>query len=215
MTMTPLKSSHGLTLLEVIIALAVAAILAMAGAPSFDNYIRNNGVYADRKLLNTALMGARYEAVARNKTVSMCSSSTGTDCSGTWSQGWIVFLDDGDGGGTARDGEHNGSERILNAFVYQGSNIFTMVDVAESESLSYLSFNEYGRPAVGGEQINRPILIQICDSKLQDNYARGLMLIGSGRLIQTIDSDGNGIHESRFANGANTLSLTSDLSCSS
>ncbi|WP_052691767.1 GspH/FimT family pseudopilin [Teredinibacter purpureus] len=205
---------HGFTLLDLITAMAITAILVTVAVPSFDSYVRKNAVFSDRKMINSALMSARYEAVARNKTVSICPSGTGENCDGDWNEGWIVFQDDGaDHSGTARDGVRNGDEEVVLASIYDGSNSFSILDVSTESSLDYLSFNEYGRPSVEGEQVNRPILIQICGAKKVASFARGLMLIGTGRVLQTIDSDGDGVHESRFANASNTLSSTSDLSC--
>jgi|GEM_PF-97441 len=207
------RQSYGMTMLDLVVTMAIAAILVAVAVPSFDSYIRQNAVFSDRKLLNSTLMSARYEAVARNKTVSLCPSADGESCSNDWSDGWIVFLDDGEGSGTARDGVHNGDELIVGASIYEGDGHFSVVDVSENSALTYLSFNEFGRPAVGGRQVSRPILIQICDSNNDDIFARGLMLIGTGRVIQTIDANGDGIHESRFADSLNTLSSTANLSC--
>jgi len=214
--MKPGFSTHlgGFTMLDLVVSMAIMAILVSVAAPSFDGYIRKNAVFSDRKLMNSALMSARYEAVARNKTITLCSTSTGTDCSGTWDDGWLIFLDDGTDGGTARDGDHNGDEPIIQASLYEGKNHFSVTDVSDNSALSYLSFNEYGRPAVDGNQVNRPILIQVCDRKNEDIYARGLMLIGTGRVLQTSDGDGDGIHESRFADSRNAISFSSALSCS-
>jgi type IV fimbrial biogenesis protein FimT len=41
---------------------------------------------------------ARSEAIRRGAPVAVCHSGDGTTCSGTWSDGWIVFVDaNGDG----------------------------------------------------------------------------------------------------------------------
>ena len=52
---------------------------------------------------------ARSEAVTRNTRVSICNSNNGTDCGGTWSDGWIVFSD----AGTA--GSIDGTDEVLRA----------------------------------------------------------------------------------------------------
>lgn len=208
-----MKNCRGMTILDLVATMAIAAILVTAAAPSFDRYMRNNAVYADRKNLNTAVMSARYEAVARNKTVTMCPSLAGEDCGGDWSDGWIIFQDDGAGGGTARDGIRNGGEPVIHAFLYHGTNLFTVFNPSDNSAVDFLSFNEYGRPAVDGTVTSRPVVIQVCDSNHDSHYARGLMLISTGRLLQTVDSDGDGVHESRFADGSNTISINTPLSC--
>ncbi len=214
MVAAPVRNSQGWTMLDLIVSMGIAAILTMIAAPNFDHYRRSNEVYSDRKNINSAIMAARYEAVARNKTVTICPSKNTTSCSSDWKDGWLVFQDDGAGSGTARDGLLNGDESILKAVTYHGNSNFSVIDITDADNqLVYLSFNEYGRPAVSGKQTNRPVLVTVCDGSNDAKYARGLMLIGTGRVLQTVDSNSDGIHESRFSDGTRSLSFNSPLSC--
>jgi len=216
--MIPGQNQHcrGMTMLDLLVSMGIAAILALVAAPNYDNYIRSNEVFADRKNFNTAIMAARYESVARSKTITLCASSDSSNCGTNWDDGWIIFQDDGAGsGGAPKDGVRNGDEAIVKATIYRGKNAFSMVDVTDTSTpLTYLSFNAYGRPTVDGKAVNRPILLTICDPKKEDKFARGLMLIGSGRVMQTTDSNNDGIHESRFVDGNRTISQSANLSCS-
>ena len=209
------KKNAGFTLLELLVAMAMLAILAGVAAPSFSSYLRTNGIFSHRQDINSAMMVARTEAVNRNRTMTICSSATGTDCSGDWESGWIVFQDDGTGsGGVARDGIHNGDEEIINAYVYQGSNQIAVTNADDNSAIDFLSFNEQGRSAINGQQTNRRVLITICDRENDESLARGLLLIGTGRLIRTRDNDNDGVHESRFSDGDGNLAVDSSLSCS-
>lgn len=70
---------------------AVAALLLGLAVPSFrDIAIRNQLANSSNDVISTVIY-ARSEAVRRGSTISICSSSNGTGCGGTWSDGWIVF----------------------------------------------------------------------------------------------------------------------------
>lgn len=92
-----MKQQSGFTLVELMITLALVAILATIGVPSFMNFIVNNRLAAQTNELVSALNLARSEAIKRNTRVTVCRSNNGTGCGGTWNNGWIVFVD----GGTA------------------------------------------------------------------------------------------------------------------
>lgn len=84
------KNQRGFTLIELMVTIAVLAIVVSIAAPSFTNMIRNNQSVALGEELVTALNYARAEAVKRGARVSVCASSNGTSCTGNWTQGWIV-----------------------------------------------------------------------------------------------------------------------------
>ncbi len=94
------RSLRGVTLIEVMITVAILAILAAIAAPSFrDMIVRNRLASASNDLL-LSLQTARSEAIRLNSSVTVCRSANGVDCAaaGGWEQGWIAFHDrDGDG----------------------------------------------------------------------------------------------------------------------
>ncbi len=90
--------SSGLTAIELMITLAVFAIMASLAAPPMQNLITN---YRERTAINQ-LTGyvrlARSEAITRSAYVSLCGSSDGKRCDGDLKEGWLVFQDaNGDG----------------------------------------------------------------------------------------------------------------------
>ena len=91
---TPMPRSGGFTLVELMIASAVLAILGSLAVPVFTGLLydstRSNAVNA---FVHTVFL-ARSEAMNRGETVSICKSSDGNSCNNTasdWNTGWIAF----------------------------------------------------------------------------------------------------------------------------
>jgi len=91
--------SAGFTLLELIITIALLAIVLGLGVPSMLAAIQNTRITAQANELVTAFQLARSEAIKRGQPVSICGSNTAggavapTCSNDAWSQGWIVFVD--------------------------------------------------------------------------------------------------------------------------
>jgi len=90
-----LNRDYGFTLIELMITLAVAAIVLGIAIPSFNSTVLNNRSLALGGELASAINFARAEAVKRSTRVSICPSSNGEVCLGAndWAKGWIVFTD--------------------------------------------------------------------------------------------------------------------------
>lgn len=89
-------SQKGFTLVELLITISVAAILAALAAPSFKGFVAKQGVSSASNEIFSALNLARMEAVKRNRHVLVCpSNSAGTGCltGNIWTQGWLVCVD--------------------------------------------------------------------------------------------------------------------------
>jgi type IV fimbrial biogenesis protein FimT len=96
---TKRPTQRGFTLLELIIAIAIAAILITLAVPSFTTFLNSNRVTSQANELLASLQVARMEAIRRNARVIVCASNnaetspTPTCSAGnTWS-GWVVFSD--------------------------------------------------------------------------------------------------------------------------
>ncbi len=86
--------SAGFTLIELMLALTILAILLGVAGPSFLEAQRNVVISGQANDLHADLALARSEAVKRNQAVMLCASSNQTTCGGlTWAQGWMVFAD--------------------------------------------------------------------------------------------------------------------------
>lgn len=87
------NSLRGFTLVELLITMSVLAIVLAVAAPSFRTQIISSRTSAAAEEFSIALNYARSQAVRTVKRVSICASSTGTSCTGNWSDGYIVFED--------------------------------------------------------------------------------------------------------------------------
>lgn len=95
------KHSTGFSLIELMIGLAIAAIVLTLGVPSFSNMIENNQLTTRTNEFMTALTIARSEAVKRGVPVTVCKSTNGADCDDAaagYEAGWVVFVDDDNDG---------------------------------------------------------------------------------------------------------------------
>jgi type IV fimbrial biogenesis protein FimT len=89
------KRQRGFTLTEMMVVIAIVAILMSIGVPSY-KYISNsyrmageiNGLLGDAQF-------ARSEAIKEGQQIVLCTSTTNATCAGvtTWQVGWIVCVD--------------------------------------------------------------------------------------------------------------------------
>jgi type IV fimbrial biogenesis protein FimT len=93
--MDRMSTSRAFTLIEMMIALVVLAVIVSLGAPLMQNLLHSNRLRGETSRLLGAINLARSEAIMRNVPVSLCPSAMATtgrpECSGTYAGGWIVF----------------------------------------------------------------------------------------------------------------------------
>ncbi len=88
------RHSYGFTLMELMLALIIATLLATIAIPSFNSLIKKNRISIYTNNLVSSLALARSEAVKRGTQISLCASDNGVNCTHTsFQQGWIVFTD--------------------------------------------------------------------------------------------------------------------------
>lgn len=90
------RRAIGLTLVELMMVLAMMAVVTSLAVPSFRSlWVKRSVLLAVEALLGD-FRYARSEALKRVRPVLVCQSSDGTTCSrdgAAWAQGWIVFVD--------------------------------------------------------------------------------------------------------------------------
>ena len=134
------KRDKGVYVLDLIIVLAVAAILLCTIVPSYSYMVDKNDINSLANRLYISLSDARIEALRRRSPIRVCPSANGSSCrdDGNWSDGWLIFEDQ-----NATNAP--GSSEII-GFIYElGGN----VDIRVSTSLSgFVQFEPTG-DAVG------------------------------------------------------------------
>ncbi|MFQ5487385.1 MAG: GspH/FimT family pseudopilin [Gammaproteobacteria bacterium] len=87
-----MKNRHtGFTIIELMMALMIGAILATMAVPSFIDLIRSNRVTTQTNDFISTLNYARSEAVKRGTGIIVCSSNDQASCTASaWQDGWIV-----------------------------------------------------------------------------------------------------------------------------
>ena len=141
----------GFTLLELIVTLAVVAIVLTMGIPSFQALIRDNRLIALTNEFIGAMHLTRSEAIKRNHRVTLCKSADGMRCAidGGYEQGWIVFDDPNNN----VDVDTDAHETVIQ--VFQGSSTNTGMTLQGNTPVrKYVSYDGMGfsRLAGGGFQ---------------------------------------------------------------
>lgn len=89
--------NRGFTLIELMVVLALVAVFALIGIPSYRSITTTNRMATEMNAFVGDLQFARSEAIKRGQFVTICASSTGAACLGAnttnWTPGWIVFAD--------------------------------------------------------------------------------------------------------------------------
>ena len=82
-----LTPGRGFTLIELMVTVALAALLALVAAPNLSAFKRNAELTSVTNSLVAALSTARSEALKRNYNVFVTTQT------GNWQGGWVVFVD--------------------------------------------------------------------------------------------------------------------------
>lgn len=112
----------GFSLIELLVVMAVAAILLAIALPSFSDVMVRNRIASSANEFIAAVTYARSEAIRRGGTAGICASSNRTSCTGAWSDGWLVWAD------ANRNGTLDAAE-VLRVGAASGDDDFTAADV--------------------------------------------------------------------------------------
>ncbi|RJG04611.1 GspH/FimT family pseudopilin [Noviherbaspirillum sedimenti] len=170
-----IKHTNGFTLIELMITLSIAAILMALAAPNFGIFVLNSRMTAQSNDLLSAFQLARSEAIKRGVRVSLCKSANNTSCaaSGTWAQGWIVFVD-GTTAGTV-DGTGANADVVLRAFSALTGN--SRLAGSANDVASYVSFT-----ASGATSLTANRLVSLCPPSPAAVVGRDIQIAPSGRV---------------------------------
>ena len=163
--------NRGFTLIELMVTLAIAAIVLSIGIPSFKNIIKENNQATLLNEFTSYVNFAKSTAVTQGAVVVLCPRNTaGTDCnsSGSWDDGWIVFVDSNE------DGDKDNGDTLLKVHesIDDDFNITTSSTSVEINAKGFVSANS---------------TFTFCDSR-GSNYAVAKILSKTGRMSSSTDS---------------------------
>jgi len=90
-----MNKQEGFTLIELMITIAILAIVLSIAIPSFNNMLLNNRISTTAHEVHAAMQIARSEAVQRKKTITVCRADAAfTQCEdgADWAQGWLLVF---------------------------------------------------------------------------------------------------------------------------
>lgn len=141
----------GFTLVELIVTIAVAAILVTVAVPSFRVFVQNSRISTQTNDLISDISLARSEAIKSGANASLCTSTVGTSCDGggSWTIGRLAWTDTNNN--NALDA---GEIRRFRELATGGNTLYISV------ATDPLTFTNRGAPSGGGA-----LIFSVCDSR--------------------------------------------------
>lgn len=152
------KHQRGFNLVELMFALAVAAILVGLGAPPLQKALDRRALVAETDRLTRSINFARSEAINKQQIVGVEAKSVTTD----WAEGWNIFTTTTATVSTA----YNSSSDTLVRDVEPAGGQKTMTG-----SAARVKFNQLGRLVTGSAAVT----ISVCEST-DDNGINGSLI---------------------------------------
>jgi len=154
------QSQQGFTLYELMITVMVVAVVLTFGIPNLTAFTQNSRMTATANDLHAAFQMARSESARARTNITICASAdpmgAGSDCDGTWDQGFIVFIDD-----DANQARAGANETVLRAHPAADSGV--MLRIANNASYFMYASTGLGRLDTGGNPAVSQIVV--CDQR--------------------------------------------------
>ncbi|MBZ0222244.1 MAG: GspH/FimT family pseudopilin [Dokdonella sp.] len=164
----PTASQLGFTLIELMMTLALSALLTVIALPGFGSLLAKTRTQTTWQDLAATFNAARLAAVSRAMHVVICPSSDQASCSDgeLWQQGWIAFVD------ANRDREADANEERL--------------DVSQNAPQGTAIVGSSARARIvyqpDGSARGSNVTLTLCNRGARANDARTLVIGPSGRI---------------------------------
>jgi type IV fimbrial biogenesis protein FimT len=168
-----IKVFSGFTLVELMVSLAIVAVMMGLAVPSYRYAINSSRISSDSDNLLIALQLARTEAIRRGLSVSVCSSNAnGSACSGSnnWKTGWLVFVD------VNNNASYDGGD----ALVRQQPALASANAVSADNNTSAVRFNREG---IASGLAADPVTVTFTPPTNSSTQKRCLAISAAGRML--------------------------------
>lgn len=179
-----LKHDQGFTLVELMMTVAVLAIMLSVGVPAMGEFVKNSRLVTQTNDFIASFHLARTEAIKRGARVTLCKSLAGATCDATadgrWGIGWITFVDSAIGGTV---GSVDVGEDLIDTRAATPLNVAIAPQAGDVSVQNYVSYTAQGivRDAAGAAQNGT---FRICDDRGLSK-GRGVVLSPTGRVQLT------------------------------
>jgi type IV fimbrial biogenesis protein FimT len=169
-----MKRQNGFTMTELMVVMAIVAILLAIGVPSFRYVTNANRMSSEVNGLLGDLMFARGEAIKQGLPVLVCTSANGTTCAGTttWESGWITCVD------TNVNGTCGSLLRVQNSFA-------SNKDKLRPDVTSNASAISFGREGFASGLFGAGATFTLHDATSNSVWTRCLQITAIGMLTAT------------------------------
>jgi type IV fimbrial biogenesis protein FimT len=190
----PTPRQGGFTLIELMVTLAVAAIVVTMAVPSFQSVINGSRLAGATNEMITSLQLARGEAIRRNARAGVCLSADtntgeGAECATADVDGWIAFVDANDNGVF-----DSGTDTLLRTTLLDGQVVAGLSAGIGSNTVMFrpdgLARDEDDGAGAGTGLLDGTIRFCIATTKPPNN-ARDIE-IASGSRIASVQANGGG-----------------------
>lgn len=173
--------NRGFTALELCVTLALVCVITGLAVTPLQAFVTAREGDQALRSIGELIVLARSEAATNGRGVTLCPSSTGRECDGTWSTGALLFLD-------------RNSDRIIN----QDDRVLRVnMRSTRRGTITWRAFGnrQYLQIDARGFLRHQSGNFSYCDASGDQELARQLVVNSTGRLRIALDSDGDGIRE--------------------
>jgi type IV fimbrial biogenesis protein FimT len=110
---SPAATQRGFSLIELMVTIAIVAILISVALPSLTDTIARNRIASSANDFIAGLSYARTEAIRTNHHAGVCPSASGVACDGAWGDRWIVYTGEPSKPTVLKQGEFSEKDQFI------------------------------------------------------------------------------------------------------